>query len=696
MNKKIKKEIKRLEKKKRNERLMAMAIAGGILVSNTPSVVVNAEGLDSEIELNVLATNGPEIEFTYIEYYESYQEDIFLPIKNFNGYTLESLSLDGVITVPSEFITVVDSGIIISRDYIEFLGMINNDRYIISGKFSDGKTYDIAKFIYSVFGPEDGTNPPSDEVVSIPTIEAQDIHYIKSLGGGALINGVDAKGVTVESVSFGDYTLISDHLDFDADAGYILLEDYALKYLNVKNGTYSVSVKFSDGTIVNSGLTLHVKDYFEGSPDDTPEENGTPTFKYNKLNPTDIVLPNDDYLDKEIDTVYLQGCFFPITGADSDLIKVVDGHVVLTPAALEYVGVDSKLYNYTVEYKDYTTSVHSFNLEVVEESEIVPPVEDDSITTPPTDGDNNDSDIIAPPGGDIIEVAPPNEDGGDIPEIAPPNEDGGDIPAEGDKPGNDELPEVVPPVEDDDNTESGEIVNPPVEDNKPGEDNTTPPSEDIKDEVVFDKNNPKDLEISGLEIGNELVDSVVINGEEFDVEYKTSLARTTIKPSVYIVDGKLVVPVEVLEYLGLDSESLDITVNLANGKVLNKVVTLNVVDSSDKEEDKEDVIVPPADDKDETGKDETDKDETDKDNSNSGITNGSQNNGSSNVTTNGSQNNQTSKPSVTVSTNGSSSNTNSANENVQTQLPNTGAPVSAGLIGGIITAVGALLSRKRK
>ena len=88
MNKKIKKEMKRLDKKRRNERLMAMAIAGGILVSNTPSSIVNAEGLDSEIESNVLATNGPEIDFKYIEYHKSSGEDIFLPIKNFNGCTL--------------------------------------------------------------------------------------------------------------------------------------------------------------------------------------------------------------------------------------------------------------------------------------------------------------------------------------------------------------------------------------------------------------------------------------------------------------------------------------------------------------------------------------------------------------------------------------------------------------------------------
>ena len=633
MNKKIKKEMKRLDKKRRNERLMAMAIAGGILVSNTPSSIVNAEGLDSEIESNVLATNGPEIDFKYIEYYKSSGEDIFLPIKNFNGCTLDHLILEGEIIVPSEYVTVVDSGIVLSKDYLDFIGMSNNSKVTFSGKFSNGGVYDIARFVYYKFDFGGGTNPPSDEVVSKPTIEAQDIHYIKSLGKGAIINGVNAKGVTVDSVSFGEYTLISDHLDFDADAGYILLEDYALKYLDVKDGIYSVSVKFSDGTVINSGLTLHVNQYSASSPDDTPEENNTPTFKYNKLNPTDIVLPNDDYKDKEIDTVYFEGLSFPITGADSDLIKVVDGHVVLTPAALEAVGVDSRLYNYTVEYKDYTTSVHSFNLEVVEESEIVPPAEDN-------------------------------------------------------KPG----------------------VNPPAGDNKPGNGNTTPPSEDVKDEVVFDKNNPKDLEIPGLAVGTELVDSVIINGEEFDVEYKTSLARTNTKPAVHIVDGKLVVPVAVLEYLGLDSESLNITVNLANGQVLSKVVNLSVKDSADKEEDKEE-------DNDDSNNGPSNGTSKPNENGSSNGTskpnengpsngtskpNGNSNNGNSN---NGNSNNVnssngTSKPNGN-STNGNSTgnnstNGNASNGNAQTQLPNTGAPVSAGLIGSIITTVGVLLNRKRK
>lgn len=695
MNKKIKKEMKRLEKKRRNERLMAMAIAGGILVSATPSDIVKADNIDSEVELNVLAVSEPAIDFGYIQYFEYKPRALALYVSDFGGNTLEYLTIDGN-KVPGQYVEVDGMYIRISQDYMETLRFAHRQEFKISGKFSNGKTYDMANVIYFA-DPDDHPDFPNgggnngNDVVAIPTIEAQEFYYIKSLGNGATIRGVEAKNVDVESVSFGEYTFHSSDVSLNSEDGYILLQPYAFRALNVKNGTYSVSVIFSDGTVVNSGLTLHVSDY-EGSPDDTPEENGIPTFKYNKLNPSNIVLPNDEYFDKEIDTVYLQGCFFPITGADSDLIKVVDGHVVLTPAALEAVGVDSKLYNYTVEYEDYTVSAHSFNLEVVEESEIVPPVEDDNITIPPTDNDNNDSEIVAPPSED-------NNPGDDVPEIAPPSED------EDNKPGGDEI-EVAPPEIDDDNTEDDAIINPPVEedkpseDNKPGnedkpsdEDNTTPPSEDIKDEVVFDKNNPKDLVIPGLEIGDELIDFVVINGEEFDVEYKTSLAREISKPSVYIVDGKLVVPVAVLEYLGLDSESLDITVNLANGKVLNKVVTLNVVDSSDKEEDKEDVIVPPVTDED---GDSSDKDETDKDDSNSGIINGSQNNGSSNVTTNGSQNNQTSKPSGTVSTNGSSSNTNSANENVQTQLPNTGAPVSAGLIGGIITTVGAFLSRKRK
>lgn len=220
--------------------------------------------------------------------------------------------------------------------------------------------------------------------------------------------------------------------------------------------------------------------------------------------------------------------------------------------------------------------------------------------------------------------------------------------------GGDDAP-VVPPVDDNDNSSSEDNTNPPND--------VAPP---VKDEVVFDKNNPKDLEIPGLDIGDELVDSVIINGEEFNVEYKTSLARASMKPSVYVVDGKLVVPVAVLEYLGLDSESLDIAVNLANGKVLHKVVNLVVTDSSDEDEDG---VVPPV----------------DGDSSSNETPNGtSKPNGNSNVSPNA-QSNQTLNP-----------NENTTGANTQTKLPNTGAPISTGVVGGIITAVGALLSRKRK
>ena len=684
MNKKIKREMKRLEKKKRNERLMAMAIAGGILVSATPSDIVKADNVDSEVELNVLAVSEPAISLVDIQYFEYKPRALALYVSDFGGNTLEYLTIDGN-KIPDQYVEVDGMYIRISQDYMETLRFAHRQEFKISGKFSNGKTYDMANVIYFA-DPDDNPDYPNgggnngNDVVAIPTIEAQEFYYIKSLGNGATIRGVEAKNVDVESVSFGEYTFHSSDVLLNSEDGYMVLQPYAFTALNVKNGTYSVSVKFSDGTVVNSGLTLHVSDFVGDLPDQSPnpdnpspqppvedgEVSNIPTLKYNKLNPTNIVLPNDDYMDKEIDSIYLQGSFFPITGDEGDLIKVVDGHVVLTPAVLEYVGLDSKLYNYTVEYKDYTTSVHSFNLEVVEEEE--------EEVVPPTDKPDEDN---------KPEVNPPSDED-NKPEVNPPSDD--NKPDEDNKPAEDNKPEV----------------NPPAEDNKPGDGNTTPPSEDVKDEVVFDKNNPKDLEIPGLVVGTELVDSVIINGEEFDVEYKTSLARTNTKPAVHIVDGKLVVPVAVLEYLGLDSESLDITVNLANGQVLSKVVNLAIKDSADKEEsgDKEDNVPPTTDEEDGS----VDKDETDSGNSNgsSNVTSKPNGNGSSNVTSkpNGNSNNGNSNNvnsgNGTSKPNGNSTNGNSTNVNSQTHLPNTGAPVSTGLIGGIIATVGVLLNRKRK
>ena len=198
------------------------------------------------------------------------------------------------------------------------------------------------------------------------------------------------------------------------------------------------------------------------------------------------------------------------------------------------------------------------------------------------------------------------------------------------------------------------VIVPPV--TPPSGDTVTPPSIDKENTIVIDKNNLKSIEIPNFIPSGSNVKFVTINGKKLPVKYMNirTASNEEITPAVYVYGDKLVIPVEVLKYVGIDVDKYDIEATLEDGTTVSKSIQLEVINSSNKEDDK--------------------------------------------VTEKPSDNNQiTNKPSNKPSNGNANKNDSIKLENSSNnKLPNTGAAVSSGLIGSLSTLIGAVLLRKKK
>ena len=199
------------------------------------------------------------------------------------------------------------------------------------------------------------------------------------------------------------------------------------------------------------------------------------------------------------------------------------------------------------------------------------------------------------------------------------------------------------------------VIVPPV--TPPSDDTVTPPSIDKENTIVIDKNNLKSIEIPNFIPSGSNVKFVTINGKKLPVKYMNirTASNEEITPAVYVYGDKLVIPVEVLKYVGIDVDKYDIEATLEDGTTVSKSIQLQVINSSNKEDDK--VTEKPSDNNQITNKP-----------SNNDIANGNANKNDSIKLENSSNN----------------------------KLPNTGAAVSSGLIGLLSTLIGAVLLRKKK
>ena len=202
------------------------------------------------------------------------------------------------------------------------------------------------------------------------------------------------------------------------------------------------------------------------------------------------------------------------------------------------------------------------------------------------------------------------------------------------------VPELPP-------SNGGEEVKPPSNE---GEE-VKPPSNDTQFEVTIDKNNLKAVEIPNFIPSNSKVEYVTINGKKLPVIYKNLRSKEDISsaPAVYIIDDKLVLSPEVLEYIGFESSNYDINLVLEDGSIVSKTIKLDMKNDTEKPVEQQKPVAPSEDKENEKNSSSDNKNE-----------------------------------SLVGSSNDSS------------KLPQTGYVVTSGLIGTIITGIGAILINKKK
>ena len=184
-----------------------------------------------------------------------------------------------------------------------------------------------------------------------------------------------------------------------------------------------------------------------------------------------------------------------------------------------------------------------------------------------------------------------------------------------------------------------------------GGEEVKPPSSDTQFEVTIDKNNLKAVEIPNFIPSNSKVEYVTINGKKLPVIYKNLRSKEDISsaPAVYIIDDKLVLSPEVLEYIGFESSNYDINLVLEDGSIVSKTIKLDMKNDTEKPVEQQKPVAPSEDKENEKNPSSDNKNE-----------------------------------SLVGSSNDSS------------KLPQTGYVVTSGLIGTIITGIGAILINKKK
>ena len=436
-------------------------------------------------------------------------------------------------------------------------------------------------------------------------IPNQTLNFDKSKPSDITITGVKFNSKNLNSISITDENGKPQNIELsnvkkDESNGTITIPSNVISNLNLTVGVHAISVHFSDGSATIGAVSVNVID--SNSAVNPPKDDNTIVVP-------PVTPPSDDKNDKE-DTITKKPTieYQKLTFDMNNKQDLVVSNVNFDNTKLEYIYINGKEISAT-ELK----------------------IENDKIIIP----SNVISNVISVEGNYTISFK--FSEGSSLINAV-------DIEV---KDKNVIVPPVTPP--------SGDTVTPP------SDDTVTPPSIDKENTIVIDKNNLKSIEIPNfIPIGSN-VKFVTINGKKLPVKYMNirTASNEEITPAVYVYGDKLVIPVEVLKYVGIDVDKYDIEATLEDGTTVSKSIQLEVINSSNKEDDKI----------------------TEKPSDNNQITNKPSNKPSNNEIANGNANK-----------NDSIKLENSSNN----KLPNTGAAVSSGLIGSLSTLIGAVLLRKKK
>ena len=436
-------------------------------------------------------------------------------------------------------------------------------------------------------------------------IPNQTLNFDKSKPSDITITGVKFNSKNLNSISITDENGKPQNIELsnvkkDESNGTITIPSNVISNLNLTVGVHAISVHFSDGSATIGAVSVNVID--SNSAVNPPKDDNTIVVP-------PVTPPSDDKNDKE-DTITKKPTikYQKLTFDMNNKQNLVVSNVNFDNTKLEYIYINGKEISAT-ELK----------------------IENDKIIIP----SNVISNVISVEGNYTISFK--FSEGSSLINAV-------DIEV---KDKNVIVPPVTPP--------SGDTVTPP------SDDTVTPPSIDKENTIVIDKNNLKSIEIPNFIPSGSNVKFVTINGKKLPVKYMNirTASNEEITPAVYVYGDKLVIPVEVLKYVGIDVDKYDIEATLEDGTTVSKSIQLEVINSSNKEDDKV----------------------TEKPSDNNQITNKPSNKPSNNEIANGNANK-----------NDSIKLENSSNN----KLPNTGAAVSSGLIGSLSTLIGAVLLRKKK
>ena len=382
------------------------------------------------------------------------------------------------------------------------------------------------------------------------------------------------------------------------------------------------------------------------------------TIKFDNNNSKDLVITGVDYFNQKLTKFTIS---YGENRYELNVDKLVynDSEKTLTIPyeELKALNLTNGMYPCVLMFSDQTLSVGAITINVINSNTSInkpnvpelPPSNGGEEVKPPSNGGeevkppSNEGEEVKPPSNEGEEVKPPSNEGEEVKppsnggeEVKPPSNEGEEV-----KPPSNEGEEVKPP------SNGGEEVKPPSN----GGEEVKPPSNDTQFEVTIDKNNLKAVEIPNFIPSNSKVEYVTINGKKLPVIYKNLRSKEDISsaPAVYIIDDKLVLSPEVLEYIGFESSNYDINLVLEDGSIVSKTIKLDMKNDTEKPVEQQKPAAPSEDKENEKNPSSDNKNE-----------------------------------SLVGSSNDSS------------KLPQTGYVVTSGLIGTIITGIGAILINKKK
>ena len=362
------------------------------------------------------------------------------------------------------------------------------------------------------------------------------------------------------------------------------------------------------------------------------------TIKFDNNNSKDLVITGVDYFNQKLTKFTIS---YGENRYELNVDKLVynDSEKTLTIPyeELKALNLTNGMYPCVLMFSDQTLSVGAITINVINSNTSInkpnvpelPPSNGGEEVKPPSNGGEE----VKPPSNEGEEVKPPSNEGE---EVKPPSNEGEEV-----KPPSNGGEEVKPP------SNEGEEVKPPSN----GGEEVKPPSNDTQFEITIDKNNLKAVEIPNFIPSNSKVEYVTINGKKLPVIYKNLRSKEDISsaPAVYIIDDKLVLSPEVLEYIGFESSNYDINLVLEDGSIVSKTIKLDMKNDTEKPVEQQKPVAPSEDKENEKNPSSDNKNE-----------------------------------SLVGSSNDSS------------KLPQTGYVVTSGLIGTIITGIGAILINKKK